>query len=206
VSVHLIGPDGEPIEPTAPFDIPQDVERGDLPGTRPDWSVVFWQAKAIHEFADQMLTESIDHLSVEQAIRASDECRKARAALAAIEEFLAKRIGILWDGAWKDKLTVEGVGQVQPYRPAKDKWDDEGVVHELVQKRIEETGGEMPDPLAVARWLLDAGAVSYWRVGVLKELGIDVADYRHREYGTVRLKIEEGSDRHMPGDTVRNET
>lgn len=159
------------------------------------------RAATVHVVADELLAYDLDDMTVEDAARIADECRKARAALSAAEEFLAKHVAHVWQGKWTDQLTVDGVGRVQPYRTYNDRWDHDEIVDQVVAAHMEETGGEVPDPMTVVRWLLSAAHVDYWRGGKLKELGVDVDDVRHREYGVPRLRIKSGSD-HMVGDTV----
>lgn len=166
-------------------------------------SSLFDVAATLHRDADQILTYDVDDLDWEAAVRVGDELRKAKLAVAAAEEFVAKRAGKAWPGKWKDELTVEGVGRAHPYRTSNTKWDHDELVREVVDRHMTEAGGEIPDPAAAVRWLVDVAHIDYWRVGLLKKLGVDVEDYRHTEYGAVRLSIK--SD-HMVGDTTTGAT
>jgi hypothetical protein len=157
----------------------------------------------IHVSADAVLTYDLDGIGWEDTARVAAEVKSAVEALFAAAEFLAKHAANQWPSAWKDAQHIEGVGTVRPYRSSNTKWDDGEVVEALVEKRMAATGGEIPDPMTVVGWLLDAGKVDYWRTGKLKELGLEPDDYRHTTYGTVRLGIK--NDR-MVGDTTRDDS
>lgn len=94
-----------------------------------------------------------------------------------------KRIqGSVQDRAWAVRGEVYGdhhhpdLGVVSVRRTAnRPRWDHETTAERVVQQHVEAAGGEVPgDPAVVVGWLLEAGALSYWRKGVLKSLGIDV--------------------------------
>jgi hypothetical protein len=139
--------------------------------------------------ADQLLTMDVDHIDVDTCIRIAAAFKMAKGAIGAAEEFLAKHTSEVWQGKWSKDRVVEGVGTGHPYRSSKDVWDHD-VVQAVIDKRMADSGGVLPDPHEVARWLLDVLAVNYFRVGKLEELDIDPQEYRHKEYGSVRLSVK----------------
>jgi hypothetical protein len=159
-------------------------------------------AHQIRSDADWILTVDLDGIDVESGARIAHELLMARKAISAAEEFVAKHVAEQWDGKWSDTLTVDGVGQVGPYRTRNTTWDHDDAVRDLVTARMEKAGGEMPDPMDVVRWVLSLVHVDYLRVGQLKEQGLDADEYRHTTYGTVRLRIKSDD---MVGGTSREE-
>lgn len=153
--------------------------------------------------ADAVLTFPLEDIGWEDAVRVAAELKAAREAVGAAEEFLAKHAAHVWPSSWRDEQHIEGVGSCQPYRTkARVKWDHDGLVKAVVQRHVESTGGEVPDPLEAVRWITDAAQFAYWRTRHLTELDIEADDYRSSERGNVRLRIT--SD-HMVGDTVRDD-
>jgi hypothetical protein len=144
----------------------------------------------VREQADAVLTMTLDDISWDDAVRIAHEIKMAKEALGAAEEFVAKHAASVWPAKWKDKQTVPGVGRAQPYRPGNTRWSEDEVLEDVVEKRMAELGGEMPDPMAVVRWVQTVAKLGYFRVGKLEELGLKPNDYRHTEYGSVRLRIE----------------
>lgn len=158
-------------------------------------------ATGLHHSADAVLTFDLEGIDWEATVRVAAELAAARKAVSAAEEFLAKHAGAVWPGPWREQQVVEGVGTANPYRTAdRVKWDDDGLVKKVVERRMAAAGGVQPDPLETARWITDAAAFSYWRVGKLADLGIDVDEYRAKKRGNVRLRI---TTDHMVGDTTR---
>lgn len=106
---------------------------------------------------------------------------------------LRRIAGAVHDRAWALRGEVWGdyhhpdLGVVSVRRTAaRARWDHDGIAERVVEQHVRANEGEAPDPSEVARWLLDAGAVSYWRKGKLVALGIDVAgeDLHWSEPGT----------------------
>lgn len=91
---------------------------------------------------------------------------------------------------WGRRL-LDGIGEVRTYRrPKSVKWDAYGTAYAVVDHHLAERGGEVPDdPHEVVRWVLDAAAIDYYRVGALEAMGLDVAEYRHQEKGTRAVDV-----------------
>jgi len=73
------------------------------------------------------------------------------------------------------KQVIDGIGEVWVAR-SKDrkKWDERGVAQAVLDHRMNERGGEIPnDPWEIAEWLLDVLAVSYVRVTPLRSMGLE---------------------------------
>lgn len=91
-------------------------------------------------------------------------------------------VAVMQDAAWKRRGDSYGdyhhpsLGVVSVRRTAtRARWDHASTASRVVDKQMERRGYEIPnDPAEVARWILEAGAVTYWRKGVLTDLGIDV--------------------------------
>jgi hypothetical protein len=105
-------------------------------------------------------------------------------------------VGGFQDRAWALRGDVYGdhhhpdLGVVSVRRTAKaTKWDHETTASRVIDAHMEQLGGEQPDPVAVASWLLAAGSVNYWRVGVLEDLGVDPddEDLRWKESGNPKI-------------------
>lgn len=138
----------------------------------------------------------------EQAVLLLHHLRLARQTLAAAEskvETLAARLmaeARVFDGA-----EVDGIGVVQRRNGGKRKqWDHEGLAKKVMDTHLEANAGELPLPWEVRDWLLEALAPSYWRVGVLKKLGVDVDDYVTTEPGrpTVQITTNDSIQKDVP--------
>lgn len=85
---------------------------------------------------------------------------------------------------------VDGVGVVSVHRTANRKaWDHDGLATNVLDRHLIEAGGEEPDPWQVKQWLMDAIGVGYWRVGVIKALGIPVDEFCTTERGRRTVQI-----------------
>lgn len=85
---------------------------------------------------------------------------------------------------------VPGVGVFEVHRSANRRaWQSRSLAKEVVDARMRLAEGVVPDPQEVAGWILDAAGVGYWKVTVLKPLGIDPDDYCHTEYGSSKVEI-----------------
>lgn len=89
------------------------------------------------------------------------------------------------------KRVVDGVGQVAVYRTrSKEKWDTQGVARAVVDARMEDRGGEVPDdPWEVAEWLLEVLGVQYVRKTALDTLGIPRDPFYDSEPGSIRVDV-----------------
>jgi hypothetical protein len=76
-------------------------------------------------------------------------------------------------------VPVPGVGVVAVHRARNRKqWDHEGLAGHVLDRHLSDRGdGELPTPWEVRDWLMEAAAIGYWRVGVLKQLGLDADDF-----------------------------
>lgn len=160
-------------------------------------------ATGLHHSADAVLTFGLDGIGWEDTARAAAELKKAREAISAAEEFLAKHVADQWPSAWRDEQHLEGVGAVNPHRPIRSTWDTDETIKSVVKKHMEDAGGEVPDPLIVAKWIADVAHIDYFRSRDVGALGIDVSELRTFEKGNVRLRIKLSD--HMVGDTTREE-
>jgi hypothetical protein len=113
-----------------------------------------------------------------------------RAAVRRAADLDALLVGQLHDhGTWGRRL-VDGIGEVRTYRRPKNvRWDERGTAEAIIDVKMEERGGEVPEPGEVVAWLLEAASIGYYRTGALKALGIDPEDYRHSEKGTRAVDV-----------------
>lgn len=74
---------------------------------------------------------------------------------------------------------IDGVGKVRVYRSrSSERWDERGVARAVIDAKMEERGGELPDdPGEVAEWLLEAVSVGYARKTVLRGMGIPLEPF-----------------------------
>ena len=121
------------------------------------------------------------------AVRLLHELRKPLTLLRTLDATLSTWIYL--HGEHGLHITVEGVpGEVTVGRGRKkERWAGAEAVQEYVGRRIEELGGEMPDPETVIEWVLEVVPAASCRVTPLRDVGIDVNDYRTSEPGTITI-------------------
>lgn len=86
------------------------------------------------------------------------------------------------------QFTVDGVGTYMKANAGnKDKWDTDGVLAELVQRLVGETG-ESPGPWEVVEAINEVFNLPNPRTTVLKQKGIAIDDYRERIPGRPSIK------------------
>lgn len=109
-----------------------------------------------------------------------------------IEQHLATAMG-------PDKVVaVEGLGTVEVKHSAvKPKWDHERLLPRIAamsrdERLINERTGEIEsDSDAAVRVLFECASIGYWRVGKLKERGLDPKDFSENEGWRASVRILE---------------
>lgn len=117
--------------------------------------------------------------------------RLARQTLQVCEAAIEKAIT---SSAPREPQEIPGVGTMQVRKGSTRKaWDHDGLAKAVISTRLAATG-EVPDPFEVRDWITEAASFSYWRVGILRELGIDASDYCESTPGraTVQITTNEG--------------
>jgi hypothetical protein len=143
---------------------------------------------AVWDQAIREIRTARENASLDAPVVASDEnlpalltalydLRNERKELAEIESYLERHATTLARQMKIKKGEVPGVGAFE-VRGGKDRkeWDHVGLSSAVVDRHLEAVGGEV-EPKAIAHALLEAAAVSYWRVTKLKELDIPADEY-----------------------------
>ena len=88
-------------------------------------------------------------------------------------------------------VEVEGVGRVHIGRTRDRKqWDGSGLAQAVIDAHMEEAGmEEAPPPWEVAGWLLEAMAVGYGRVTILRRLGIPPDEFCDSKPGRPKVGL-----------------
>lgn len=141
------------------------------------------------EAARWLNTESraAKHATFPEAMHLLNRLQLLREAVQAAEAYVHRAA---WEARGEEygDVLVGDLPQASVRRTAaKVRWDHDGATKAVIDKHMADTGGEVPDPAAVARWLLDAAAVSYWRKGKLEALDIDPDEYVTSERGTPKI-------------------
>lgn len=148
------------------------------------------KVRDLRERADNFLTDDLDDLSCDDAVRVLHEIQMARKALQASEEFLTERVHEAWGQDYKTPRVVPGVGVVRAFRgKARKAWEHEALVHNVVDAHLSQLEGEIPGPFIVAGWIREAAGFSYWKAGALNALGIDPDDFCESSPGRRTLSI-----------------
>lgn len=86
---------------------------------------------------------------------------------------------------------LDGLGVMAVRRSRETKqWLKEEALGAVLDKHMEERGGEIPEPWQVLRWLLDAAAVDYLRVTHLRGLQINPENYRVTAPGKPKVTFQ----------------
>jgi hypothetical protein len=147
-------------------------------------------ASSINGF-DRTIGEHIDNLRWEEAALLLRHARREvvllQAAVGAIEARVI--VGRREEGVFDD-VAVPGVGVVSVARTRNRKaWDHDALAGLVIDQHLTGGDGVAPTPWEVRDWLMQAGHIDYWRVGVLKDLHIDADDYCSSEPGTPKVVI-----------------
>lgn len=121
-----------------------------------------------------------------------DLARAARVHVSAVEQALSEHIAKLWrTERHLAPVEVPGLGLIGvKYGAERKQWDHDGLTSAVVNANLAALNGEIPsDPFTVARWITAAAAPSYWRVGILADLGVDADDYCTRLPGRASVVI-----------------
>lgn len=87
-------------------------------------------------------------------------------------------------------VEVEGIGMVNVHRSTNRKhWDERSALFAVLDARLQERGGEVPDPAEVVEWVLEVAGINYLRVGALKAVGLRADDYCDTSPGTPQVAI-----------------
>lgn len=134
------------------------------------------------------LARGVDRLDWQEATRLLRDLRDALVIAGSLDHALVRHIYLTGEHG---KQVVEGVGQVQISRGRdRRKWDERGVVQAVLDARMTERGGEMPnEPWEVAEWLLEVLGVGYCRVTPLRAMGIDPANYCEDTPGNLQVSL-----------------
>lgn len=152
------------------------------------------------ERLDGVVGKHMDDLTWEEAALLLRHVRHEVSDVLAVAEALERYIITerRASGIWQD-VEVPGVGVVAVHRAKNRKeWDHESLAGLVLDKHLTELEGEIPDPWEVRRWLTDAAGIGYWRVGVLRALGIDPDEHSTTTRGRVTVQIIGGP--REPGD------
>lgn len=146
--------------------------------------------------ADSDLTSDTDEVATlaQRLHTAKQITDHARAVQAQIEQKLADVLK-----GQRGPVEIPGVGTVERKAgTVRKQWDHTRLAPLVAVKALEAAQGEIDKPLAewVAERIIEAAGINYWRVGVLKTLGLKAGDYCDESLGnpTVILRPVETND------------
>lgn len=159
------------------------------------------QAAAVGEFGLEMLVIIAESFAVSSMAEHPDA---TEAELATIVRMIREARRLLSDaerafeaklaGAMPGKLSSDKTFE-KKWSPASTRWDSDYVMPRLAAAALDErildkeTGVIEPAEQAAMRIFREAAGVSYYRVGALKRLGIDVDNAREQEGGRWVIKF-----------------
>jgi hypothetical protein len=132
------------------------------------------------------------HLDIEQALTDLRDLRAAQATLRMWDHLLSEWVA---DFLGRNEIDVDGVGHVQVRHGAVRKaWDHPALTRLVLARardeRIVTADGEYEDVgEAAVRVLTDCAHIDYWRVGKLRERGVDPDEYVETTPGRVSVVI-----------------
>lgn len=120
-----------------------------------------------------------------------DAVRAARQEIAAVESNLEVRTAKAMAAEDLKSTELDGVGFVEWRRGSRGKsWEHEQLASAVIDRHMDDRAdGELPTPWEVRDWILEAAAPGYWRVTVLRALGIDAGDYSETTPGKLSVQI-----------------
>jgi hypothetical protein len=132
----------------------------------------------------------LDALAPEDCLRILYSLRAALEHLRDVEASLVREIYTRGEhGDWQ--VLGLPVAKVTRSRDRKS-WDGRGIARAVIDARIEERNGQIPDdPWDVADWLLEVLGISYGRVTALRALGLDPEMFCESSPGALRVVFSE---------------
>ena len=115
-----------------------------------------------------------------------DELVTTRAAIAAYRDQEKQIIELIHEAAPKRKFEVAGLGLVQVATSRNRKWDNDDTMRHVVARALDERPidpdtGELLDQRptweVVADVIMRCAGIGYWRVGALRDLGLDPDEF-----------------------------
>lgn len=128
-------------------------------------------------------------MDAEAALRYLRRLRDCTADLGRLDNDLERHVYLI---GRHGKQVLDGVGGVSVYRTdARERWDERGVAQAVVDVRMGERGGEIPDdPWEVAEWLLEVFGIGYVRKTALRSLGIPREPFYSSEVGRPKVQFD----------------
>lgn len=149
-----------------------------------------------------LLRDAIEHAHVDSDLTASDaglllmDMRDAKRELGDAFGLLEWHAHNLMKSEGHYTLDIEGVGRFQRQNGGRTHWHDDQVMQRLLKaardpdQRLKTSDGEIErTDEALARLVLVAGAVNYWRKGALEALGAYDEEMRWKEPGTPGVQL-----------------
>lgn len=121
------------------------------------------------------------------AVHLLDRLRAAGRTGAQVDAALVRHIYLTGEHG---KRVIDGIGEINVARSRdRTKWDERGVARAVIDARMADSVGELPDPWDVAEWLLEVYGVSYCRVTPLRALGIEPKAFCEDEPGKPTVQL-----------------
>jgi hypothetical protein len=148
-------------------------------------------AAVIVHFADMLALSSLD-ISIDQQELAATvrNIREARGLLANAERAFEAKLA----EQMTSKVSEDGTYE-RRWSPDKTTWDHDFIAPRIVAASMDErilnpdTGEIESEGSAVMRLFREAAGISYWRVGALKRLGINIDDCREQLGGRYIIRF-----------------
>lgn len=130
----------------------------------------------------------------EEASELLHRVRETRKVLQKLENGFESWLGeIKQDQRIRGTKVVEGVGAVTVRRAAAHTdWDHAGLLVQVMHAHAAKHDGELPDTFEYRDLIEKTAGIGYWRTGELKELGVDVSEYRTVTPGRWTVEIQAG--------------
>lgn len=147
---------------------------------------------------DELINSTVDELDRDEAIIQLRDLRKIISDLRVVESLLVSRVASLMKD--EQRLAVPGVGVVERKSGTQRKaWDHDRILSLVASRAADDAydkeTGSIPPLGVVAQHVAEAVAraagISYWKVTVLKELGISANDFCDVTYGLPSILIRE---------------
>ena len=148
-------------------------------------AILLWLTDAASEPLDRYSVETLAH-TLNDAKSVLDA---ARNYVAAVEQALVKKLPA------RGVVEVAGLGTLERKSGAKrTKWDTARVAPLVariaVEAREPDANGEIPDPVDTAvSAVLNAAGIGYWKVSVLRELGLAPEGFCSTDWGVPRVVL-----------------
>lgn len=124
----------------------------------------------------------------QEAVRMLDRLRRATDLIGSVHDALVMHVYLTGEHGDQEVEGVKGMVRIARGRDRRS-WEVDRTALAVVEAKMQEREGEMPDPEEVVEWLLEVLHVDYARVTPMRGLGLDPKEFCQDRPGKVGVQL-----------------